>query len=122
MQNLPNLDQVSTLAWMAGFLEGEGCFGYYKYAEVKGRKYYRPQIVAASTDKDVMLKLASMFDASVSPPREQHGKGSKPMYYVFIGGKKASGWMMTLYTLMGSRRQAKIREVLSQWRLSQPLN
>jgi hypothetical protein len=43
-------------AWLAGFLEGEGCFSFQNNGK-------NPTISASSTDRDVIEKVASMADA-----------------------------------------------------------
>jgi hypothetical protein len=40
----------------------------------------------------------------------------KIQYRITLNGKKAIQWMLTLYTLMGQRRKAKIEEVLLKWK------
>ena len=66
------------------------------------------------TDKDVVDKAASLLGGAV---RAQVRKGNrKVQYYLSINGSQAAAWMMTLYTLMGERRKAKIKECLDIWK------
>jgi hypothetical protein len=66
-------------------------------------------------DKDVVERVAKMFGRNVSCSISKNPKW-KPMYYTKVYGDKAAGWMMTLYSLMGSRRQQKIQECLGFWK------
>lgn len=67
------------------------------------------------TDKDVVERAAALLKCSVkaTPGRKA---GHKPIYRAQIAGPHAIGWMQILYTLMGERRQAKIREILGLWK------
>lgn len=96
------------IAWLAGLLEGEGCFRYRT----------TPMIQFAMTDKDVVGLAAGLLGAKSVRFRKQQAAHWKPQYEVSIHGQRAAEWMMTLYPLMGERRQAKIREILAAWRLA----
>jgi hypothetical protein len=97
------------IAWMAGLLEGEGCFS--------GRRYRTPtRIQVCSTDKDVMDRAAELFGQKVNGPY-RHGTNKKFYWMVVLTGNRSIGWMMTIYPYMGVRRKAKIREIVSAWRV-----
>lgn len=98
---------VADIRWLAGYLEGEGCFTF------TGGKYRYPRIVVESTDEDVIQRVVKLWGNKARAV--QHGK-HKVGYSVASTCAKAAGWMMTLYPLMGQRRQARIREVLTNWR------
>jgi len=96
------------IAWLAGLIEGEGSFGLHR------RTY--PQIQLAMADEDVVKRAAVLFDVSTTycyPPSLQ---GYKPVWRCYVNGVKAVGWMMTLYSLLGSRRKTKVLEVLNFWK------
>ncbi len=105
---------VREIAWLAGLLEGEGSF------HIKdGCAHLQMQ----STDKDVIRRatevLSTKFHDSPCKPR---GKDTyKPVWRLAVHGTRAISWMMTLYSLMGERRQTKIREVLDQWKASKAM-
>lgn len=67
------------------------------------------------TDLDVIQKAQNLLGiktkvhAEIRPP-------AKTMYRLVCSGPLSAGWAMTLYTLLGSRRRAKIRECLVHWR------
>lgn len=102
---------VKDIMWLAGLLEGEGCF----YIQNKSdRPYQQHSLRLSMSDKDIVERAAEIMGCNV------HGhtklKSGKTMYRAIVYGPQAAGWMMTLYPLMGQRRQKKIREVLSIWK------
>lgn len=104
------------IEWLAGLLEGEGCFGfYYLKRNQNGTGYYCPQIRLSMTDRDVVGRAAKLMGTRVYL-REGTPKGNKPVWTTRAAGAKAAGWMMTLYMLLGERRRTKIQEVLWVWR------
>ena len=106
--------QMSDLHWLAGWVEGEGCFdARVAWRRKDGSPYHSPRISIGCTDKDVAAKAHNMLGGSFYT--ETCGR-YKPMYRVVIQGKKAIGWMMTLFSLLGKRRQSKIKEVIHLWK------
>lgn len=93
------------IAWFAGLCEGEASFMF------SGS----PTVQIQMTDLDVLLKAADMVGVTVRGPYYPKRVNSKPVFGFSISGKRGAGWMMTMYPLMGERRQAKIRDVLAQW-------
>lgn len=106
MLTLRNLD------WLTGFLEGEGSFSL--HSSVKSG-WISPRLDAGTTDRDVIERAARTLETKVYGPYKI-ANGKKPYYRVFVHGSLAAGWMMTLFSLMGKRRQGRIREVLLRWR------
>lgn len=96
------------IAWLAGLLEGEGCFGIYANT---------PRITLSMTDRDVVSRaLAVMRPASTAVyTKKQRGLGSKLVYEVAVTGHRAVGWMLTLFSFLGDRRRERIREVIGAW-------
>jgi len=101
------------IAWLAGLLEGEGCFPLNRKAS--GRCDARIQL--NMTDEDVVRRAAKMLGRSVYMAQRA---GQKPQWYVRTTGTKAISWMMTIYGLMGKRRQERIRGLLAHWK-AQPV-
>lgn len=101
---------VRDIAWLAGLLEGEACFGCYKGC---------PTIELQMTDEDVVSRVAALTGAKLKTPWKPNGKPTyKTVYSCGLRGSAAIGWMQTLYVFLGERRQAKIREILEQWKTS----
>ena len=98
------------IAWMAGIIEGEGCIHYSSGSS--------PTISVVMSDKDVIDKVSFLFGIKTYGPfsQKREGKKYKPQWKAIVFGARAVGWMMTIYSLMGERRRAKIGEVLSEWK------
>jgi len=95
------------LSWFAGIMEGEGYFGI--------RKSGGLTIEVTMTDKDVIDRVASLF--SFGTRSEKTLPSGKIAYWWGVSKQSAAaGLMMTLYSLMGERRQKKIAECLAHWK------
>lgn len=90
---------IRDLAWIAGLLEGEGCF------HLQNKLY--PLIVLQMTDEDVVVKAADMMQAKI------YRSGN--LWVSRVTGVHAIGWMMTLYTLLGKRRRERVTEIIKIW-------
>lgn len=111
---MPN--RVEDIYWLAGWLEGEGCFSIYQKD-----KYKQFRIEFSSTDLDVIRKVKTLLrsDDTVFLRKQSYsglGTKKKREYYLKLTDNLAIQWMMTLYTLMGERRKAKIKEILTEWK------
>lgn len=97
--------------WLAGLLEGEGSFR-------KGPpcKENLPIISIQMTDKDVLEKVATLFNVSVvkgSKPKKDH---HKQVYIVTLRGAKAVEVMTEIKSLMGHRRQEQINKAIESYK------
>lgn len=99
----------SMLDWLAGLLEGEGCF-----CLTQGSK--KPVIKLSMTDRDVVEKAARwMGGCSVRSYRRPSWKPSrKTMHCTERHGPQAIALMKALLPRMGERRSAKIEELLRE--------
>lgn len=105
---------TNAVYWLAGLLEGEGSFGFY------GRS---PRIQICMTDHDVMERARVLLDFKPMLFRRMPNQHStRSAWQMTICGRRAAGWMMTLYPLMGARRQERIRKVLAEWRSRKALS
>lgn len=102
---------LKDICWLAGWLEGEGCFSLAKQSNRGGATI--PLIGANSTDKDTTKHAAKIMGTKVYGP---YKRSTKPVYTIHVSGRLAVEWMLTLYCLMGNRRQARIKEVISAWK------
>lgn len=90
-------------AWLAGLLEGEGCFAFYG----------TPRISVSMTDRDVIDRVAHLMGATlISERRDPRKPTHKTQYVTQVAGTRAHRLMRDLLPLMGARRAARIREVL----------
>lgn len=107
------------IAWLAGFLEGEGCFGFCNGTVSKKSKViarYGIRIDVSSTDLDVVTHAASLLGTAVHRRKQQQPHHKIQWRTQLVDRDKAAAWLMTLYPLMGSRRQARFKELLAVWR------
>jgi hypothetical protein len=97
--------------WLAGLLEGEGYFAVTQKTL---------KIELRMTDEDVVCRAQLLLHCRNARLRVRQnaadGYQRKPIYKIEVTGRAAAAWMMTLYSLMGIRRKAKIRECLGKWR------
>ena len=103
--------QVKDIAWLAGFLEGEGSF------TAHAKRF--PRITFKLVDLDVAERAAMLLGGNVRGP--YRGKYFKEhyqsIYSVSVNGSAAIGWMLTIYSLMGARRKKRIYNLLKYWKL-----
>lgn len=93
--------------WLAGLLEGEGCF------KSSGNGV---SIILGMTCRDVVERAARLLGANIQRPRQSTPPGHKDMVYCQVNANAAAGWMMTLYPLMGRRRKEAIEKALTKWK------
>lgn len=98
---------VKQIAWMAGLLEGEGSFGMREQSN-------SPCIQLAMTDRDVVERAALLLGSNLRVHSDKRGN-RKACWQTRPHGYRAIGWMLTVYSFMGERRRAKIREVMKEW-------
>ena len=71
-----------------------------------------PYIQVKMADKDVIEKVAKLFGVSCQLGDKKIYSYYKQTYKCRIVGPRARGWMMTLFSFMGTRRKNKIKEIL----------
>lgn len=89
-------------AWLAGLIDGEGCFD-----APRGN----PRVRIKMSDLDVVLRAADLMGASTymeSPKHEDY----KPLMVAQITGDKAAALMRALLPYLGSRRSGKATELI----------
>lgn len=97
------------LAWLAGLLEGDGCF------HLSQGRY--PLLVLGMTDRDTVERAQEVCGGVGSISERPAGtKGYKPMWRWDVCSVDAIAVMMTVYGMMSTRRQARIREVIEGYR------
>jgi hypothetical protein len=99
--------------WLAGLIEGEGCF----YLNT-GQGKPKIQVKVKMTDEDVIRRIHSITNlGSVNGPYSNGDAKWKQVYVWTINRQAdAAAFMMTIYPLMGIRRQSKMKELLTIWR------
>ncbi len=97
--------KLTEIAWLAGLLEGEGCF-YLERDRAKKKKY--PNIKLQMTDEDIVVKAAVLMKTKV----RHYGN----TWVTHAYGAYAIQWMMTLYSYLGKNRREKIIKVIQVWK------
>jgi hypothetical protein len=95
---------VKNIARVAGFLEGEGSFGYNRGCFV----------TAVQVQKEPLLWCQEVFGGTVKP-QIQRAENGHDFWRWGLYGLTAVQAMMTLYTLMSAERRAKISSALKAW-------
>lgn len=98
------------LYWLAGILEGEGCFGLYAIGR-SGHKY--PRIQLTMCDEDIVTRAIMFMGGKVHGPYKK--KNRKPRWVGYVPSGKAIAMMRQLFPLMGKRRRKKILEIIKAW-------
>ena len=103
---IPNKED---LYWAAGFLEGEGSFTNPNNSE-------QARASQADDNKEPLIKLQELFGGSIyhksREKQRKQGKNYKDQIEWGLYGARARGLMMTLYVLLGPRKQEQIRNSL----------
>jgi hypothetical protein len=106
--------KVHDLYWAAGFLEGEGWFGW--LSQKKGK----PAITCPQVQREPLDRLVRIFGANVYLRKGQRRIGkyeiNGSMWCWQTSGRKAAAIMMTLYCLMSPKRQKQIHSTLEKWK------
>lgn len=100
------------LYWLAGLLEGEGCFSTTKW-KGKLKTYVYPRVDMTSTDRDVVVRAAALMGGQVRAKRPQRAHYKVP-YCVQIVSKQAAAIMREVLPHMGKRRSARIHQLLKE--------
>ena len=101
----PLLD--TDLYWLAGLLEGEGCFTY-----SHGRY---PSIQLSMTDLDIVERAADLLGVTVGKARGKKFSHHKQQWRCHLYGLRAAEMMRLLRPLMGERRGERIGGILADW-------
>lgn len=95
------------LIWLAGLLEGEGCF-----TTTAGRKAgTQISIQLQMTDKDVVERAARIMESSCSPRKRPDKSNYKQIFYCQLRDARAYSLMEKLLPYMGARRTRRIQEL-----------
>lgn len=90
-------------AWLAGLLDGEGCFD-------APRK--NPRIRVKMSDHDVILRAADLMGATTHQETARFDH-HKPLMVAQITGDRAVSVMRAVLPWLGARRSAKVLELIT---------
>ena len=89
-----------TIAWLAGLLEGEGCFRFSR----------TPHIILQMTDEDIIRRVAGLWNKHYRANLART-PNRKRVFTVEVFATDALAVMGQIFPYMGERRKAKIAEV-----------
>jgi hypothetical protein len=98
------LPSLIDLAWIAGFLEGEGSFQ---------KNYGSGEVSTSQVQKEPLERLQCFLGGSISNGRRT-SRSALVSYAWVTSGPCARGIMMTLYDFMSPRRKEQIRYSLGK--------
>jgi hypothetical protein len=90
-------------AWLAGLLDGEGCFDAPRN---------NPRIRVKMSDHDVILRAADLMGASTHVERAWR-EGYKDLMVAQITGDRAVSVMRSVLPWLSARRTAKVLELIT---------
>jgi hypothetical protein len=96
--------------WVAGIIEGEGCWSLYKMSKA-GRDYTYPTFELGMTDRDVVETFKRLTGMHQNIHTGKCASG-KDIYRLCVRGKQAVLMMLDQFPFMHSRRQSKIQEII----------
>ena len=95
---------VKNIHWIAGFLEGEGCFCTQPFV-----------VQATQKDPEILYKLQILLNGM----GKIYKHSNNDIHRWYIGNIHAASLMMTLYPLMSTKRQCEIKKALISWKSRQ---
>lgn len=104
------------LAWLAGWLEGEGTFVVTSGVSPRnGKRYPRIRINAVSTDRDVLEHVVGLAGGRINGPYPRPGGKGKPYsVWTLSTHKQCLPLLRQLLPLMvAERRKAQVQRALS---------
>lgn len=94
-------------AWVAGILEGEGCF------DGNAGKACYPRIRVQMTDLDVIERLQSLTGGRITYPKNKRAHWKQTALLVINGRSLVEPVLRAVRPWMGARRGAKIDALLA---------
>lgn len=104
-----------TAEWLAGLLDGEGCFENTRSVPQRGGIYKYPRIQLQMTDEDTVRTAAAMMGNCPVGFREGQKAHHKRLWHTKIHGVRALGVMLSVFPYLSDRRRQKIECVLSEF-------
>jgi hypothetical protein len=110
--NVPGAAPLSELqaAWLAGLLDGEGCFDAPRN---------NPRIRVKMTDLDVVLRAADLMGATTHMEYDRRpsvtGAPHKPLMVAQITGAPALAVMRSILPWLSARRTARVLDLITAY-------
>lgn len=106
MMNTPFHTNIEkNLVWLAGFLEGDGCFGI--------KDGTRPYISVQVVDQLLLQFVASLLDTNVTTYTNPKQPKWQKVYRTRLYDQEKLRWLLPrLYPYLSARRQCKVKQLL----------
>lgn len=106
------------IGWIAGFLDGDGCFGWYGEKRNSTRRQRKqwvgyPSVIASQNFLEPLERISKTFPGTVRYITT-HKNGNK-QYEYRVNNKIAIDIMVAVYPIISSRRQEKIQEIIANY-------
>ena len=101
--NIPETE----LAWMAGFLDGEGCIqiGIYNNHRTK-TSYFKRRVCVANTDYNSLLIFKNYFGGVIYESSfSKKNPLFKQMFYWVVSTKQSYGFIKTIYPFLKTKKE-----------------
>src|SRR5258706_869915 len=106
------MKQELEIVWLAGLLEGEGCFLF-------NRDVRYPKIKLKMVDEDIVHRAADLFGKLGGKRPVVHAEmrdfSRQQIYRIELSGKYAKNIMLHIVKYMGFRRRKKIWQILNEY-------
>ena len=104
------------LAWVAGFLDGEGSFQVNK--RESGRRDWRISIQITQVNREVLDKAARILGiGQINGPYAPKGISRLPQHRFYINGfERVQSVVARLWPWLGSIKRAQAKQALLTWR------
>lgn len=101
--------------YVAGLIEGEGCFGIYPQTRNPATKLVRIEV--NMTDKSPLNHIQKLFGGKIYGPRKPKGKITYKPRWTWIIQRRETCFkiMQRLYPFLCARRRMKIRSILKHF-------
>jgi len=98
---------TAELAWVAGFLEGEGTFAFSRSA----------QVTAVQVQREPLDRLLQILGGTIQGPYEnKKSTRCQPFFRWCLYGAPAAGVMFTMFPWMSLKRRVQIKKAIARWR------
>ena len=106
---------MKSIEWLAGLLEGEGCFSKQRNTS---NHCTTPLVEVVMVDLDIIEKAKSLFEdigGRKIKIRKRYLHSGKIAYHCSVTGLPAVKIMLVVLPFMGARRSSCIHTVIAEW-------
>lgn len=112
-RNVPNATRIRTevdIAWVAGFLEGEG---HFRRSFSTNDRFGTEEASAGQVNPEPLVRLQEFFGGSIHKKKRSKW-GLSDIFYWQVTGERARVLMRAIESLMSAHRRDQIRKASSR--------